>query len=71
MEIILGMALAFVLGAYVRQPFQFKKVVKVEPKAEQKDKKPKKPTKEELYAQDFYNAMNFTGTKQEADNEQD
>lgn len=65
MEIIIGMALAFVLGAYVRKPFEFKQKTTTiqQPIAKPVAKAIK--TKEEQLAEEFFNAMSYTGKPKE------
>ena len=60
MEIIIGMALAFILGAYVRKPFEIKPKHIATPQPTQQPVQPvveKKKTKEELLAEEFFVAI--------------
>lgn len=71
MEIIIGMALAFILGAYVRKPFEIKPKHIAAPQPTPQPVKPvvvNKKTKEEQLAEEFFNAMNFVGKPQEGVN---
>lgn len=66
MELIIGMALAFVLGAYIRQPFPVK-VKREQPKPQPQAKTdPLELTEEQRAYQELMNAMKFDGKKQEA-----
>jgi hypothetical protein len=59
----LAILCAFLLGAYVRKPFDLKRHQEV--KVEAKEKPKAELTKEEKLALEFYNAMNYNGKKQE------
>lgn len=60
----LAILCAFLLGAYVRKPFDLKRH-QPEVKAEAKAKSKADMTPEEKLALEFYNAMNYNGKKQE------
>lgn len=58
---VLGMALAFILGAYIRQPFALKRTV-AQPK-EKFEYKPKS-TSEVTMEEQYENLMKFSGKAQ-------
>ena len=67
--VIIGMILAFILGAYVREPFLFAKKEEQKEKAllpapEEADGERKK-TKEERRIDQLNNLLNYTGKKEE------
>ena len=71
--VIIGMILAFLLGAYVREPFLFAKKEEEKeetflPAAQEADGERKK-TKEERRIDQLNNLLNYTGKKEEENDE--
>ena len=66
MEIIIAMAIAFILGAFVRKPFILPKKLKKEPE-KIKEEKPEneKQATEEQYIKELNALINYTGEADE------
>lgn len=69
MEIVVGMILAFLLGAYVRKPFEIRRAVEVQEKIPSKDDEElmqlyeEEARKEAQRQIQMYNIMNWNGEK--------